>query len=393
MTDESIDPLLDAQAAAIAAQAQLAMDTLLVLIASGIRPVQATRRVLGTFNGAFKAQLQQAFEQVLQSAVNAAQIVALPVSGLPLSARLYRQVQQTSMEVESLVKAHNKGMHDARALAIRLYDGYNPKDGIQRPIEQRSLATLPKPLRELLRADVTLKGSYEALLTEVQTAASRLKTQALKAAYTELIDKWIEGKGQESLARKLDVAFKEKTRYHANRIAQTELARAHQDKVGSELMQDDTIDVVQVVMAPKHPVTDICDYHAKANLFGLGPGCYPKAKAPKPTFHPFCRCVVRSRPDLSAVNAREVPGADVAYLRTMPLGEAARIMGSRDRLQRVLGGASIDDVLNAGINPEYHLKRLGQLDLSVVHPARVPMGIIAKMEAPRLSGAGSSTSK
>lgn len=224
-----------------------------------------------------------------------------------------------------------------------------------------------------MRADVTLKGSYEALLAEVQTAASRLKTGALKAAYTEVIDKWIDGKGQESLQRKLDVAFKEKTRYHANRIAQTELARAHQDKVGAEFMQDDTITVVQVVMAPKHPVFDVCDYHSSVNLFGLGKGCYPKAKAPKPTFHPHCRCILRSRPDLSAVNAREVPGGEAAYLRSLPVGDAARIVGSKDRLQKVLNGTPLDDVINAGINPEYHLKRLGQVDLPVVHPARVPL--------------------
>jgi len=338
-SDENIDPLLDAQAAAIAAiaaMAQTAFDTLLQLIAAGVSPSKAVKQVQETFNGAFQAQLQQAFSAVMAQPVSAAQIAKLPISGLPLSARLYRQVQQTSMEVESLVKAHAKGMHDARALAIRIYDGYDPKDGIQRPIEQRSMAKLPKPLRDLLKLDPKLKGSYETLLAEVQQAASILKTGALKAAYTELIDNWIADKGQKSLERKLDVAFKEKTRFHANRIAQTELARAHQDKVGTEFMLDDTISVVQVVMAPKHPLTDICDYHAKANLFNLGPGCYPKAKAPKPVFHSFCRCIVRSRPDLSAAIAREVPGAEAAHLRTLPIGDAARMVGSRDKLQRVL---------------------------------------------------------
>jgi len=150
-------------------------------------------------------------------------------------------------------------------------------------------------------------------------------------------------------------------------------------------MLDDTISVVQVVMAPKHPLTDICDYHAKANLFGLGPGCYPKAKAPKPVFHPFCRCVVRSRPDLSAAIAREVPGAEAAHLRTLPIGDAARMVGSRDKLQRVLNGTPLDDVLNTGKDPAYHLTRLGQLDLSKVHPARVPLGV--KVTADQLAPA------
>jgi len=39
--------------------------------------------------------------------------------------------------------------------------------------------------------------------------------------------------------------------------------------------------------------------------------------------------------------------------------DAARIVGSRERLQRVLDGTSLDDVLNAGKDRAYHLRRLG----------------------------------
>jgi len=49
------------------------------------------------------------------------------------------------------------------------------------------------------------------------------------------------------------------------------------------------------------------------------------------------------------------------------------MVGSRDKLQRVLNGTSLDDVINTGKDPAYHLMRLGQLDLSKVHPARVPL--------------------
>lgn len=377
MTPENIDPLLDAQAAVIDAMAAAALVDLLALMADGVAPDKAVTQVLDTFNGAFETQLQRALTRVLGRSVTARQVAVMPVGGLPLSARLYAQAARTSLEVEVLVRQHAAGMHDARALAIRLYDGYSPKDGVQRPLEARSMAKLPKPLRELMRADIKLKGSYEQLLAEVQAAAARLKTGALKAAYTEAIDQWAKGKGQEALERKLDVAFKEKTRYHANRIAQTELARAHQDKVGAELMLDDSISVVQIVMAPKHPLADICDFHAKADLFGLGKGCYPKAKAPKPTFHPFCRCIARSRPDLSAVNAREVPGGVAAHLRKLPPSDAARVAGSMARLQDLLNGADLDAVINVGKNPAYHLSRLGQLDLSIAHPDRVPLGMTA----------------
>ena len=46
--------------------------------------------------------------------------------------------------------------------------------------------------------------------------------------------------------------------------------------------QQERIQYVQIRLSSKHPKTDICDYHAKVDLYGLGPGVYPKAEAPKP---------------------------------------------------------------------------------------------------------------
>lgn len=62
---------------------------------------------------------------------------------------------------------------------------------------------------------------------------------------------------------------------------------------------------------------------------------------------------------MTAAGAREAPGGGATYLRSLPLDEAARVMGSRERLQRVLSGAGIDDVINAGKDPLYRLARLG----------------------------------
>ena len=48
----------------------------------------------------------------------------------------------------------------------------------------------------------------------------------------------------------------------------------------------------------------------------------------------------------------------------------------------VKGGKSIDEVLNAGKDKAYHLKRLDQVDLSVVHPARIPLTGGVKVDNP-----------
>ena len=92
--------------------------------------------------------------------------------------------------------------------------------------------------------------------------------------------------------------------------------------MAAEFIADDTIDVLEVRINPRHPRADICDVHARANLFGLGPGCYPKARTPRPPYHSFCWCRVRSRPDLQAAGAREVPGGEAACLRSLSPDEA-----------------------------------------------------------------------
>lgn len=99
--------------------------------------------------------------------------------------------------------------------------------------------------------------------------------------------------------------------------------------------------------------------HARANLFGLGPGCYPKARTPRPPYHLFCWCRVRSRPDLETVGAREVPGGEAAYLSSLSPDEAGRVMGSKERAARVMDGARVDDVTNAGKDAAYRLARVG----------------------------------
>ena len=72
--------------------------------------------------------------------------------------------------------------------------------------------------------------------------------------------------------RKLQMAQREKNRYFANRIAQTELARAHQALVAAEFIADDTIDVLEVRINPKHPRVTNAGKDAAYRLARVGDG-------------------------------------------------------------------------------------------------------------------------
>lgn len=363
-----IDPIAGNLSAQIEQAAQAAYDELLRLIDEGTEPRKAVEQVLTSFNGAYVTALSEAFSVVMQQRVTPASVLAMPVGEVYLSAKLYDMVQQTQGEVAAIVRQHAQGLHQARQLARQLYDGYNPRDGIQRPLEGTARAYLPKALRELT-ANPGPRQSLQQVLEQMQAQASRLKSEALKAGYMEALDAWSKGAGKEVLQKRLWVAQREKTRYMAERIAQTELARAYTDRVAGQIMADDTIEVVQVKLNPRHPLPDICDLHAKANLWGLGPGIYPKARAPKPPFHPHCWCKLVTRPDLTLAQAKEREDGAREFLRSLPPAEAARILGNRQRLDLVLGGADWEKVTQAAVRSEYRLRRVGEVRDAIVDTA------------------------
>jgi hypothetical protein len=79
-------------------------------------------------------------------------------------------------------------------------------------------------------------------------------------------------------------------------------------------------------MSAYHPKTDLCDYFSSVNSYGKGPGVYPKGKAPKPTYHPFCRCVIVQRFDLDQEEeTKRNDSAESSYLHSLDDNVSARI--------------------------------------------------------------------
>lgn len=346
-------------AARIEAMARSSYLRLLELIREGkLDPRDAVAAVMADFDPAYKQALALAFGRLLQRHVMVGAVGAMPVGDVVLSERLHRHARETAAEVTAIVRQHAQGVAQARELSRQLYDGYSPAGGIRRPLEGAARAQLPKALRELTMhpgARVELDRIYR----RAQQQAARVKSSELRAAYDELLKAWEKGAGAAALADKLDHAYRRKTRQMADRIAQTELARAYQAGVAAELMADPEQHPVEVRMNPAHPRRDICDLHARGNFFGLGPGIYPKAKAPRPPFHSYCWCRIRSRQDLESAGAQERPGGAAEYLASMPPADAARVMGSAERAQRIRSGETVDSVVNEGKHPAYQLRRVG----------------------------------
>jgi len=333
---------------------------LIGLIAAGTPIEEAMAQINAMMRAEFLAIFSAAISTITGEALTAEAAASYLSGNLTLSTRLYANAAQTSNVVETVINRHIGGYQDARALARELYEGYgfNPDEILEISPDN---PVLPRRFRRAVLSDPPSQRSLQRAFTRAHNRAVR--TDALRAAYMELTEaiNQVEGnEGHEHLKKKLKVAYEEKARYYAKRIAETELARAYSISEAREIMADDGVKYVQWLMSPQHPVEDICDYFAGVNLYGLGRGIYPKALAPVPPAHPFCKCVLHKRLDLNGRNARPYDEeADRRFFRRFSQKNQRKIAGSASKLEAIRSGESARDVHNAGIGPVYQVRDAG----------------------------------
>lgn len=364
MTPAEERALLDATAAGLDDDLRKAYEDFLRRVRAGEAPRDAVTAVMERFAGAMADTLSVAFGAILAQSVGSADVMRIEVGGMALSDKLYAQAREVSNVVQGIVERHANGWNDARALALQLYEGY----GFRRPGDEplkinRNNPLLPRYLREVLLPISELSDEIRRHLAGLQ--ADGLTTQALRAAYLDVLrafDALEDGKGWDAVEKALRVAFYEKARYQANRIAQTELHRVYAEARARELMDDPEVQWVQWRLSATHPEVDICDYLALVDRWGMGPGVYPADQAPVPPAHPHCRCILAPRLDLFGRRGLERPDAARAVFADAPdLRSAAKIAGSREKLERVMSGEDPLAVYNTNTDPLYKIKLSGSL--------------------------------
>lgn len=204
-----------------------------------------------------------------------------------------------------------------------------------------------------------VKEKYPKYLWEksANTKVKNIKTPALRAAYSKLL------KDESKLVtnQALKIVGYEKARYYAKRIALNETARAYNDARAFEYSSSKDIQVVKIQMSKTHPRTDICDYYASVDKYGLGAGVYPKDKAPVPPFHPFCRCQMIPKYAHEYPKPKLNAKADKEYLEGLKEWQRARILGSKDKAKEALKTGDINSVFNAMKPERYKVKSIDEV--------------------------------
>lgn len=194
--------------------------------------------------------------------------------------------------------------------------------------------TLPKYLQAVRNAYDTpriVAESRKALRNIRRLSQNGALTKALKTAYKQLIETAQTG-AEEALNKACWVAMQEKSRYIADRIARTEMVRAWADGFIAKMKTDADIVAVKFKLSSRHPVFDICDMYAKADMYGLGAGIYPKDKLPPLPVHPHCLCryveVIEGEVDMQQ-QRDQVQGAGNKWLNSLPESRRAQVLGCK----------------------------------------------------------------
>lgn len=211
---------------------------------------------------------------------------------------------------------------------------------IRGPSGEAVSGRMSKALSEVVRkAGLAAEGDAKAIAglksaaRKAQAATDRLSAggapnQLLRAAYLDVIDaaKSLSDKG---LKRAVSNAVREKARYHAERIARTEIARAYGTGFFSEIENDEDVIGFRWRIGGRHPATDICDVHANADFYGMGRGIYPKGRAPRYPAHPHCLCVLTQVFFGEAGEPKKFSAASGAgYIKTLSQEERVSMLGA-----------------------------------------------------------------
>jgi hypothetical protein len=233
---------------------------------------------------------------------------------------LYVQ-QMVAKTIEERIKKNNT----YKNTAIAIFEGYGEGGVIP---EQ----DIPKFLRELEQqgrhASIDMK-EVRAMLREIRPRVEKLTTPGMRAAYSKMLNA-IEDQSETALDNAIMAATQERTRYYAERIARTEMHRAYIDGFVARWNDDNDCVAYQWKLSSRHPCFDICDLYAKANLYGMGAGIFPKDKVPLLPAHPHCMC--RLKPVIKGMLDNETPVERIEeggreYIETLTLPRRRSLLG------------------------------------------------------------------
>lgn len=258
-------------------------------------------------------------------------------SGMTLSEKLHGVGVKMRGAIVSTLQEQMRRNKTWTEAARALYDGYgddgqNVYNGGKDIISRQELPKYLQKVREATGNDLQALAEQRQAIDKINRLAKNgAPNKALQAAYNELLEAVQKG-NEKAIEKAVEVAVNEKSRYVAERITRTEMARAWADGFIAKMKTDADIVAVKFKLSSRHPVFDICDMYAKADMYGLGAGIYPKDKLPPLPVHPHCLCryveVIEGEVDMQQ-QRDQVREAGDKWLNSLPESRRAQVLGHK----------------------------------------------------------------
>lgn len=258
-------------------------------------------------------------------------------SGMTLSEKLHGVGVKMRGAIVSTLQEQMRRNKTWTEAARALYDGYgddgqNVYNGGKDIISRQELPKYLQKVREATGNDLQALAEQRQAIDKINRLAKNgAPNKALQAAYNELLEAVQKG-NEKAIEKAVEVAVNEKSRYVAERITRTEMARAWADGFIAKIKDDADIVAVKFKLSSRHPVFDICDMYAKADMYGLGAGIYPKDKLPPLPVHPHCLCryveVIEGEVDMQQ-QRDQVRKAGDEWLNSLPESRRAQVLGRK----------------------------------------------------------------
>ena len=333
--------------------AKKAIKYLMRLLAEGVKTEAAITKVLQRYpNLSTLPELQPALVEaaayaygIVPGVLTTAQVKLMgeqlaakwDESGMTLSEKLHGVGVKMRDAIVSTLQEQMRRNKTWTEAARALYDGYgddgqNVHNGGKDIISKQELPKYLQKVREATGNDLqTLAEQRQAIDNINRLAKNGAPNKALQAAYNKLLEAVKKG-NEKAIEKAVEVAVNEKSRYVAERITRTEMARAWADGFIAKIKDDADVVAVKFKLSSRHPVFDICDMYAKADMYGLGAGIYPKDKLPPLPLHPHCLCryveVIEGEVDMKQ-QRDQVREAGNKWLNSLPESRRAQVLGRK----------------------------------------------------------------
>ena len=258
--------------------------------------------------------------------------VPLVADSVLLSSMLYSNAKGVNKKVAAILNESFKAKRTIKDTAMRIYDGYNSNvDNLD----------VKKGLPKYLLED-----------RDAMRQIDKLTNKRLKETYKKVYEK-LQSLDSKALDKAMWVALQEKSRYYANRIAQTEGARSRNLSRAVEYMEDDEVEYVQFKMSSAHKIVDICNYYASLDV-GYGVGIVKKESMRVLPLHPHCHC--RYIGYYKKIQKTNIKNPQKNTMDKFSKFEQKSIVGSRDKLREFQQGAEIEGLFNR-VRPKYPITK------------------------------------